>query len=136
MKKSEVKRINNYYFNLLVEDKKVMYEVTEDKIFISDTYIITILEKENYYLKELKSYPFNDNFIKKLELDNYKEVNNITINEKEKIALLDNEVMIDNKYYKLYKGNRFFIASGERTPVIVKNDIDDLIGYILPIKKY
>lgn len=136
MKRSEVKRINEFYFNLLINDKRVLYEINEDKILISDTFNITILNKEDYYLKELTTYNFKINFIDKLILEDYRLINNITVNEKERIALLDNEVMIDQKYYKLYKGNNFYITNGDRSPVIVKNDFDEVIGYILPIKKY
>lgn len=140
MKKTDIKRINNYYLDLLINEKRVLIEKTENGYYITDSYIISVLDPECYYLKELNTYKLYDSFINKININDYKKVNKKLVNKNDKIVILENEessYMIQEKYYKLYEKYDFFIdiSKNERSMVIVKEN-ENIIAYILPVKQY
>lgn len=131
-----VKDINKYYFNLLLKREKVFYSIKDDKVYLSDKYIISIINKDDLLIniEQLNCVDLTT-FINKVDIDNYTKLKDWYI--KDKISCLFNDeykVNISKKYLELYYGKDFYIYK-ENQPVIVKIE-DDIIGFLLPIKEY
>ena len=41
------KRLNDFYYKLAKNEQKVFYKINEDQIYLSDSYIISIMNKES-----------------------------------------------------------------------------------------
>lgn len=131
------KDINKYYFNLLLKGDKVFYTIMDDKIYLSDSYIISIINKDDFLLniEKLINVDLRICFNKLNEFD-YRNIKTWYAHE-DIISLLDDnnyKVNINKKYFKLYHDMSFKIFENIK-PVIVYNN-DEIIGLILPIKVY
>jgi len=130
------KNINKYYFDLLTKNKKVFYSIKDDKVYLSDSYMINIINKDNLLLN-LEQFNYVDltKFIEELDFSKYDIYTDWYL--KDNLACLINDninVKLDKKYFKLYYGN-FFYITGDIKPIIVKSE-DEIIGIILPMKVY
>ena len=131
------KDINKYYFNLLLKGDKVFYTIIDDKIYLSDSYIISIINKDDFLLNIEKLINVDLRiFFNKLNEFDYRNIKTWYGHE-DIISLLDDnnyKVNINKKYFKLYHDMSFKIFENIK-PVIVYNN-DEIIGLILPIKVY
>lgn len=131
------KDINKYYFNLLLKGDKVFYTIIDDKIYLSDSYIISIINKDDFLLNIEKLINVDLRiFFNKLNEFDYRNIKTWYAHE-DIISLLDDnnyKVNINKKYFKLYHDMSFKIFENIK-PVIVYNN-DEIIGLILPIKVY
>lgn len=133
--------INKYYFNLLLKGKKVYQEIVNGMCLLSDSYIVSILKYDNSFigLNYCKSANLKS-FVDKLfeEDSDYKNVEDISLDltDSDLVHLKAGEidVLIDKKYYTIYKKQSFKILSDIK-PVLIFSG-HELIGFILPIKRY
>lgn len=139
----DYKKLNNYLIGLLMKDKKVYYGEHEDKIILSDSYALWILEKDKIFIN-LQLCVFVPEFYKKFIPDDYNyfygyvtdtiqitnkcDLRNI-INKDENI-----DIQFDNKYYKLWKDVNFKIISDNK-PILIYID-EEINGLILPVKRF
>ena len=130
------KNINKYYFDLLTKNKKVFYSIKDDKVYLSDSYMINIINKDNLLLS-LEHFNYVDltKFIEELDFSKYDNCTDWYLKDNLACLISDNiNVKLDKKYFKLYYGNLFYIT-GDIKPIIVKSE-DEIIGIILPMKVY
>lgn len=133
--------INKYYFNLLLKGKKVYQQIINGRCLLSDSYILSVVNYDNNFigLNYCKSADLNS-FLKKLfeEDSDYKNVENISLDlvESDLVHLKagDLDVIINKKYYTIYKKQTFKVISDIK-PVLIYNG-HELIGFILPVKRY
>lgn len=65
----DYKAINKYFLDLLYKEKPVYYGELDDKLLLSDSYAVFILEKDSVYLN-LQKCKFVNEFAKKFIPDN------------------------------------------------------------------
>ena len=131
------KKIYTYYLDLLLKNKRVFceYDDINKKYLLCDSYIISIVS-ENYLNNDCMNNTKLEHFFA-LPIEEYLEASKIVLVGSDKTVGLkhgDIEVLIDKKYYDLYKNCTFKII-GDIRPVLVY-DNEKLIAFILPIKKY
>lgn len=138
-----VKKLNNLLLNCLYKGKKVYYSTHNCKIVISDGYFISIVDRSDIYI-DLAKCELIENMYEKFIPDdsNYlftKITNTIELIKGKDIRLLRNEndqiISVDNKYLSLFEDN-VLKSNKDIDPVLVYNDDGEIIGLILPIKKY
>ena len=130
------KRLNDFYYKLAKNEQKVFYKIDEEQIYLSDSYIISIMNKESNLLNYDKMINAElDKFINNINIEDYKPVKDFYVKENLVYLLNDNlKVCIDKKYMKLYENLDIYIID-EIKPVIFKLE-DNIIGFVLPIKEY
>lgn len=132
-----VKDINKYYLDLLIKEEKVYYEIVEDQILLSDSHMISILNRNEFFLninllKEVDLKRFLDN----LELDQYVNIKSFYPNKDKTYVLFNDsqEVLIDKKYLKLYELLNIKINADMKPVLFYEKDF--LRAFVLPIKRY
>ena len=131
------KAINKYYFNRLINGDKVYYQIVEDKVYLSDSYSISIIDKTDFKLDLNYFTEVNLNsFIESIRDFKYYDVKDYKQNINRSYTLYsDNlQVLIDKKYMKLYENLKIQITEPIKPILFLQNDI--IRGFILPIKEY
>lgn len=139
----DYKKVNKYLIELLMKGKQVYYGEYKDKLILSDSYAVWILEKDKVFIN-LQLCKFVPDFYKKfipedyvykygyvtdtIQITNKCELREI-INKDENIS-----IQFDNKYYKFIKGVNFKIIEDDK-PILFYID-DEVSGLILPIKTF
>ena len=131
------KAINKYYFNRLINGDKVYYQIVEDKVFLSDSYSISIIDKDDFkldlnYFTEVNLNSFIDSIkdFKYYDVKDYKR----NINKSFTLYADDLQVLIDSKYMKLYENLKIQVTEATKPILFLQYDI--IRGFILPIKEY
>lgn len=131
------KDINNYFFKRLIKEEEVFYYEKENNIYLSDKHFIAIIPRNESVLDLTKMKEVNlEQFFKKLDLDNYRDISGWLQKEK-LIYLYDKEeykVTINKDYMKLFIMNRLMIDKDIK-PVLCYDE-NKIVGLILPIKEY
>ena len=131
------KDINNYFFKRLIKEEDVFYYEKENNIYLSDKHFIAIIPRNESVLDLTKMKEVNlEQFFKKLDLDNYRDISGWLQKEK-LIYLYDKEeykVTINKDYMKLFYLNRLMI-NNDIKPVLCYDE-NKIVGLILPIKEY
>lgn len=131
------KDINNYFFKRLIKEEDVFYYEKENNIYLSDKRFIAIIPRHESVLDLTKMKEVNlEQFFKKLDLDNYRDISE-WLQKENLIYLYDKEeykVIINKDYMKLFYLNRLMIDK-DITPVLCYDE-EKIVGLILPIKEY
>lgn len=136
----DVKGINKYFIDLIMKGKKVTYGEYNDKIAITDSYILYLINKEDIYfnlqkcnfLANIKNIiPDENNYI-------YGYLNDtIQIDKKYNLRFIINKdeninCTINEKYIKYIKNASYKIRN-DSSPILFYIN-DELSGLICPIK--
>lgn len=142
MKTKELnKEIVNLYHN---KNKNIYVEESDGKVYISDSYVVWILDKNDFIFdinafKSCKIKSIVESVTKKelvdaIKSNQYTKENSLTL-----ISLMNEEhaikVNINEKYLKCFEDNCTFKVVNETSPVLVyENKI--LVGIIMPVKSF
>lgn len=131
------KDINNYFFKRLIKEEEVFYYEKENNIYLSNKHFIAIIPRNESVLDLTKMKEVNlEQFFKKLDLDNYRDISGWLQKEK-LIYLYDKEeykVIINKDYLRLFSMNKLMIDKDIK-PVLCYDE-EKIVGLILPIKEY
>ena len=131
------KELNKYYFNRLINGDKVYYQIIEDKVYLSDSYSISIIDKTdfkldlNYFIEvNLNSFIESIKDFKYYDIKDYKR----NINKTYTLYTDNLQVLIDKKYMKLYENLKIQVTEPIKPILFLQNGI--IRGFVLPIKEY
>ena len=131
------KDINNYFFKRLIKEEDVFYYEKENNIYLSEKHFIAIIPRHESVLDLTKMKEVNlEQFFKKLDLDNYRDISE-WLQKENLIYLYDKEeykVTINKDYMRLFCLNRLMINIDIK-PVLCYDE-EKIVGLILPIKEY
>ena len=133
----KINKVNEEFLKLYFKNKKVYCKEVNKFIYLSDSYRIYRLFKEDCILDISKFIEVNlDSFMKD---DNYEDgiITNELIIDKYKLRLIKNEqnkVYVNDEYLKLFDNPEVKIKD-DHSPVLVYEK-GELVGLILPIKEY
>lgn len=139
-----LKRFNNEVVRLHhSKNEKVIVQQVDDKVYVTDKYCVCILNEPDFIFDktklstaDIKSIVENTENNTLLEaLKKYTIVENCktyTILENTENSI---EVMINNKYLNYFNDDCTFKIIGPLHPVLVYEH-EELVGFILPIKRY
>lgn len=139
----KIKELNKEIIKLFYDkNKKIYVQKQGDKVYISDSYVVWILNEEDFIFDVNK---FKDPNIKSIidNIQNKELINGVKSNEllKEDKDIFVNiihdniKVKINEKYLKCFNENCTFKIVNDTTPVLVYEN-DNLVGLICPIKTY
>lgn len=131
------KELNKYYFNRLINGDKVYYQIIEDKVYLSDSYSISIIDKTDFkldlnYFTEVNLNSFIESIkdFKYYDIKDYKQ----NINKTYTLYTDNLQVLIDKKYMKLYENLKIQVTEPIKPILFLQNGI--IRGFVLPIKEY
>ena len=137
----DIKKLNNYFLGLLYKNKKVFYGEYEDKIVLSDSYSLFIIDKKDLYIN-LAKCNFIPNIYKRFIPDDsnylYTHITDtVLLDKKDKLRLLENEdckeIYLNNKYISFLKFRQCKSLS-DNCPILFYDIDGNIISLILPIK--
>lgn len=140
---NDIKKINEYFLKLMMNNKNVVYEEDDLFIYITDSYAVYRIAKDDLKLDLSKMKKLENNFIKNLfnpdeELKEVKDLNIIKEKKWHIFKLDEEEKNINDLYLKLLKNKdlKYFSKSGAKEMIKVKNINDIIIAVILPAVTY
>lgn len=133
------KAINKYFIDLLFEGKRVSYGEYNNKIAITDSYILYLIDKENIYI-DLQKCIFIPN-IKNVIPDEYDYnfaylTDTIQLTNKDKYRFIINKDLnvncqVNEKYLKYVKNVNYKVKSDNKPVLFYIND--ELSGLICTV---
>ena len=133
------KGINDYFYKRLIKEEKSFYYEKDNNIYLSDSYSIAIIPRDEFILDKSKMIEVNlEMFFQRLDLDKYKDISD-WVSKENLIYLYDkenNKVTIDKKYMKLFINHRLKINIEKVNNPVLCYDEEKIVGIILPIREY
>ena len=129
--------INKFYFDKLLKKEKVFYQIVDDKIYLSDSYSIAILNRDEFVLNiNLLNETNLDKFINNIDIDSYINIIDFKQNRDKTYTLYGNNIveLIDKKYLKLFESLKDIRIKTDLSPILFYDK--ELRGFVLPIKVY
>lgn len=139
----DIKKLNNYFLGLLYKNKKVFYGEHEDKIVLSDSYSLFIIDKEDLYIN-LSKCNFITNIYERFIPDDsnylYTHITDtVLLDKKDKLRLLENEnckeIYLNDKYISFLKFRQCKSLSNN-CPILFYDIDGNIISLILPMKLF
>lgn len=133
-----IKDINKEMLNQYYKDKRVFYDEMNDKILVTDSYRMYVLNESDFILDKNK--------LRKVDLSRFIDdsgyiestiTNNLKFMDKIILRTISNEnksLLVNNKYLKLFDNPEVKIKD-DHSPVLVYEK-GEFVGLILPIKEY
>lgn len=139
----DVKKINEYFLKLMLSNKNVVYEEDDIFLYITDSYAVYKIIKDDLKLDLDKFKKLENNFLINLfnddpELIEVKDSNIIKEKKWRMFKLEDEEKSINDLYIKLIKNKniKYYSKAGAKEMIKVKNINDSIIAVILPAVVY
>ena len=138
----KIKKLNEEILKRYYKDNKLYVEKFDDKIFISDSYCVWIINSEDFIFdinkfKAVRIFSLVNGVMDKQLLDGlltneYTKEGKITYRY---IVHEDNKVIIDEQHLKCFNDDCNFKIVDNHTPVLVYEN-EQLVGMICPIKRF
>lgn len=139
----KIKELNKEIIKLFYnKNKKILVEKKDGKIYITDSYVVWILNEEDFIfdinkfktvnIKSIVDNVENKELLNAIKSNEFSKEKNVVYS---KLVCEDIEVTINEKYLKCFNENCTFKVVNAITPVLVYEN-DNLVGLICPIKKY
>ena len=136
----KISKINKEFLDLYYKKKLIAYEVYENKVYLTDSYRLFVMNVDDCIL-DLNKFR-NVPLVKLCDDTNYKDgliTNGLIDSDKYTIRTLinkDNTIKVDvnDKYLKLFDDPEIKIIADNKPVLIYEKG--ELVGLILPIKEY
>lgn len=139
----KIKELNKEIISLFYnKTKNILVEKQDGKIYVTNKYVVWILNEEDFIfdinkfktvnIKSIVDNVENKELLNAIKSNEFSKEKNVVYS---KLVCENMEVTINEKYLKCFNENCTFKIVNNITPVLVYEN-DNLVGLICPIKKY